>query len=402
MRLLTLECERFRNLEPLRMEPHERFNVLEGDNGQGKTNLLEAIYLLATMRSFRDVARARTLIRWGEPSAIVRASLQRRETTRRLAVEVTTSGKRGAVDGQATRRLADYFGHLQVVVFGPQDLELTRGGPSLRRRFLDRAIFNVVPGYLEEARAYVQALQHRNELLRSLGAAPLDPALLGSFDEQVARRGGRVLWRRLRLLRDYRPIFEASLAEITGGEHRVTLRYGGGSRLPDALVEEADEDSLIEHLRVRIEETRSGDVRRRQTSVGPHVDDLLVELDDHPARLHASQGQHRALALAFKIAELQLAERLLDAAPILLLDDVSSELDRGRNAQLMEYLDHAGGQVFVTTTDRSWIQVRGATRVFRVSGGQVRVDPPASPTDSASGPSPESDPSDGEVAWNGS
>ena len=371
MRLLTLDCERFRNLQPLHIEPHERFNILEGDNGQGKTNLLEAIYLLATMRSFRD-SRMRSLVRWGESTTTVRATLERRGTTRKIAVEVGTKGKRGSVDGKMTSRLSDYFGHLQVVVFGPHDLELTKGGPDLRRRFLDRAIFTLSPGYLDEARAYVQALQHRNGLLRDLQFEVVDPALLASFDEQVVQRGARVLYRRLRLLKDYGPIFDAVFGAITGAAYKVSLSYAGQSKVPAALRRRPDEEALAELLRERLEATRATDMRRRFTGVGPHTDDLLVALDDHAARTHASQGQHRALALALKIAELQLAEQALDAPPILLLDDVSSELDRGRNAQLMEYLDQAGGQVFITTTDRAWIQVTDATRVFSVASGMIR------------------------------
>ncbi len=371
MRLLTLDCERFRNLEPLHIEPHERFNILEGDNGQGKTNLLEAIYVLATMRSFRE-SRMRSLVRWGEPTATVRATLERRGTERTVAVELGTKGKRGSVDGKVTKRLKDYFGHLQAVVFGPHDLELTKGGPDLRRRFMDRAIFTLAPGYLDEARAYQKALQHRNGLLRDLQFDVVDPALLASFDEQLVQRGARVLFRRLRLLGDYRPIFEEVFHAITGRSHRVSLAYSGQTKVPAALCKAPDEAALADHLRARLEATRDMDMRRRYTGTGPHVDDLLVELDAHAARTHASQGQHRALALALKIAELQLAERALDAPPLLLLDDVSSELDRTRNAQLMEYLDQAGGQVFVTTTDRAWIQVTDATHVFTVEGGLIR------------------------------
>jgi DNA replication and repair protein RecF len=371
LQLVSLEAENLRNLEPLRLEPHPRFNVFEGDNGQGKTNVLEAIYLLATLRSFRE-ARTRNLVRWGEPEAWVRAEILRRDIQRKMGVELGKAGKRAAIDGRVVDRLSEYFGHLHVVVFGPEDLVLTKGAPVFRRRFLDRAIFNLHPAYLDEMRAFMTALKHRNELLRAPAARGrgVDRAVLASFDEELVRRGGRVLWRRSGFVRDFLPVVTRVFDEVTAGAHVMGLVYESLSGLPP----DVDEARAVELYRQRLDESAAQDLRQRRTTQGPHADDLAFSLDGHAARVHASQGQHRAMALALKIAELQLADVVLGGPPLLLLDDVSSELDRGRNAQLMAHLGRFAGQIFVTTTDRRWIAVEGETRVFRVESGRVVAD----------------------------
>ncbi len=365
MELTELSAEGLRNLEPLRLDPHPRFNLLEGANGQGKTNLLEAIYLCATLRSFRE-ARVKGLVHFDREEAWVRGTIVRRGVSRGLAVEIGPRGRRAAVDGKVVSRLSDYFGHMHVVVFAPDDLQLTKGGPELRRRFLDRAIVNLQPGYWDEARAYQRALKHRNELLRTSSGRHLDPVVMESFDIELVRRAARVRMRRLAFIEALRPAFLATFAEVTGGGLEAAMRY-----TRSAGDEAMSEEELADRYAERLESGRETDRKRGFTGTGPHADDLGLELMGHPARQHASQGQHRAYALSLKIAELQLAADRLGAWPVLLLDDVSSELDRDRNARLMDFLDRSGGQVFVTTTDRSWIQVQGATRIFRVEGGIV-------------------------------
>jgi len=346
------------------LELHPRFNIFEGQNGQGKTNVLEAIYLLGALRSFRET-RTKGLIQWDADQAIVRGRVSRRGVERELGVELSARGRRAMTDGKVVARLSDYFGHLHLVVFGPEDLALSKGGPGGRRRFLDRAIFQVVPAYFDEMRAYQTALKHRNELIRK-ASNPVDPAVLESFDEELVRRGARVLHRRQTFLERFAPVVEAVFGELTGGQHQLGLRYDG------RLVGATTEDEIRDAFRDQLGAAAKVDQRRRYTTRGPHVDDLVVTLDGHVARSHASQGQHRVVALALKIAELRLAEASLDAPPILLLDDVSSELDQERNAQLMASLDAGQGQVFITTTDRRWIQVAGVQKIFSVSEGAVK------------------------------
>ncbi len=364
--IVDLSCDCFRNIAAVHLEAHPRFNVFEGDNGQGKTNLLEAIYLIAALRSFRD-ARVATMIAWGEDTATVRATVQRREVSRTVGVELSRRGKRVAVDGKVIHRAADWLGQLGVVVFGPEDLALTKGEPSLRRRFMDRAVFGIWPAFLEEARAYRAALRSRNQLLRNAAGQGLDPEVLAAFDEELIRRGARVVHRRLSYLRAFRGAFDEVFRDITAGQVAAEIAYSGGPE----VTEELEEPDLAGALRARLERTRETDLRRGYTSTGPHADDLSFKMAGRSARHYASQGQHRAFSLALKIAELRRMEAATAVEPMLLLDDVSSELDEHRNAQLMEHLDQGGGQVFITTTDRRWIRVAGASRVFTVKDGDV-------------------------------
>jgi DNA replication and repair protein RecF len=368
VRIRSLEAESFRNLEPLRLEPHERFNIFEGANGQGKTNVLESIYLLGALRSFRE-SKVSSLVCTEASSAVVRGEVELRGLTRKLAVELAGNTRRAALDGNVVTRLGDYFGHLYVVVFAPDDLTLTKGAAGGRRRFIDRAIFNVQPTYLEETRAYLKALKHRNDLLRR---PTVDPILLQTFDETLILHGSRILHRRLTFLESFIPVFKEVFGEITGGDHHADMRYQGGVISGDSTGSPSL-DHLQELFAERLASKAQAEQRRGHTIVGPHSDDLILELDGHAARGHASQGQHRAFALALKIAELRSIRESTDTDPVLLLDDVSSELDEARNQALMAYLDQAGGQVFVTTTDRRWIQVTGDSRVYQVQGGEVTL-----------------------------
>lgn len=370
MHLVAFSAEHFRNLAPFRLEPHRRFNILEGRNGQGKTNLLEAVYLLSAFRSFRD-GRNRELIAFGEERATVFAEIVKKGVSRTVEVAITPKGKRVALDGKTITSLPDELAHLSVVLFGPDDLVLTKEGPQLRRRFLDRAVYAVAPEYVNDLRAYGVALKNRNRLLRQAQEGHLDPAVIAAFERELVTHGARVMLRRLHFLDSYRPHFVRVFAEITGGELQGGIAYRG---LGKASLGDATLPVLEGRYREVLDEARATDLRRGFTSVGPHTHDLGFTIGGRPARTYASQGQHRAFVLALKIAELHRIHDAIGDYPVFLLDDVSSELDEERNAQLMRYLDQAGGQVFITTTDRRWIHLTGDTAVWRVAAGRVSAD----------------------------
>lgn len=366
MKVTRLVLHDFRNISDASLEPHERFNVFHGDNAQGKTNLLEAVYLLGTLRSFKAANNAE-LVRWGAEEAAVRGIVQKREVTRDIRINVRAQGRSVFVDGKRPRRLQDAFGTLTVVLFAPEDLDISKGSPGSRRAFLDRAVFNVLPSYWDELRAYETALKSRNALLRDLDGRPGGGDVLDAFDAQAAATGARVAERRLRFVEDYVGRFEEVHGRLDRGTHRVGLAvdsaWSGGATSREAL-----EGALAERLTAE----RRRDVARGVTSSGPHKDDLAIVLDGAIARTHASQGQHRTLVLALKIAEILHLEASLGYSPVLLLDDVSSELDRHRNAELMAFLDGSGVQVFVTTTDRAHIRHSGGMASYCVTGGAVR------------------------------
>ena len=373
MQLLAVELADFRNIATALISPHPRFNVLAGDNGQGKTNLLEAIYLVGTLRSFR-ATRLDELVGFGATSARASARVARRGLERRydveLAVDPTQPGKpakkSARVDGKAVRAAADYFGGFNVVLFAPDDLRLPRGSPSARRRFLDRAVWNVEPAFLKEAQVYEKVLRSRNALLRD-GAPSSGPGrletMLEVYDEQLAAAGALLVERRRRYVRALAPRVAAAYERITRSGLVVDTRY-------DACLAAEGADlagAMLEALRA----SRRRDQQSGHTTFGPHGDDLELTLDGRPARLYASQGQLRALVLALKVAEIQHLAAALDDAPILLLDDVSSELDPARNAFLFEFLAEASGQVFITTTDRAHVRLTADRADFRVAGGTI-------------------------------
>lgn len=367
MRLLSLTCERFRNLGHVCVEPSAHATIAVGENGQGKTNLLEALYFLATLKPLR-AGRLVELVRFGDESARVTGRFELAGAERDISVEVTPKGRTAFVDGKRAASLEAYFGGVSVVAFTPDDLAVVKGGPDGRRAFLDRSVFNRFPAYLGESREYARALKSRNRLLKE--GAPVSH--LEAWDATLARAGAR-LWVRRRAL----------MGEVASGAREAFARIGRTvepaafgyepAHLHDVDFAAADEAALQLALARALDGRLHRDVERGFTSVGPHADDLEVTVGGRAARQFASQGQTRALVLAWKVAEIENLRRASGFLPLLLLDDVSSELDPERNAFLMGYLADSGAQVFLTTTDAGLVQrAAGADTVwYRVHGGQV-------------------------------
>ena len=371
MLLEMLRLRNFRNLHRVDIEPHQRFNILTGANGQGKTNLLESIYLLGAVKSFRSRATNRNLIRFDADQAELESRIRRGGHVRSVRIEISERGKSVYLNGETVRNLSDFFGTLNIVVFGPDDIEILKGSPSGRRQFIDRAIFNAHPAYATESKHYDDVVGHRNSLLKE---PPVDDALLSVYDDQFVEWGTKILERRLDFLRHFRPVLTRTFDAIFGTGLTADITY-------DAtwIAGELDEDQALEdstYLERLLAESlrRTGEKERRRgyTVVGPHRDDLKATLDGRNVRTFASQGQTRAFVLAMKIAEITYLEERYHFAPILLLDDVSSELDRERNEYLFSFLrQRSSGQVFITTTHRDYILLDDELRWFEVDDGDV-------------------------------
>jgi len=365
--LLEVSTRSFRNLSEARIELGRRTTVLFGPNGQGKTNFLEACHLLCTLRPLRAQKLAE-LVRIGSgQSALVRGRFELSGGLREVEVEVGREGRSARVDGKTVRDPDELFGGLATVAFTPDDLAVVKGGPEGRRKLLDRAAQNRHPSHLADSRDYLRALRARNELLRQ--DAP--PDLLASFDEPLARLGANVRRRREEVLEEIRPHAQQAFAEVARGEAPLELVYLAAGRDSDGLAGagEALAHRLLDALRRRLPRDRE----RGYTSVGPHADDLGLSLGERAARLYASQGQSRAIVLAFKIGEIENLKSVQGRAPLLLLDDVFSELDPARNAFLMAYLAALDGQVVLTTTDPKLV-AKSAVReaIFqRVESGRI-------------------------------
>ena len=369
MVIRELRAELWRNLEPLKLEPGEGLTVLFGDNGQGKTNLIEAIYFLASLRSFRT-SRARELVRAGrdpgdERPARLAGRIESGGLVREVEVEVGEGGRTATLDGKPVRGAAAIFGALSVVLFVPEDLLFARAAPAVRRRYLDLAVFNVDRGFYKEASAFQRVLKSRNALLR---AGRFTPALLETYDEELARCGAPVVLRRRAMVAALAPRMNALFGALHGSIP-VSLRYRSDARVEAAVDEAAVRAALLEGM----QRQREVDVRRRFTGFGPHTDDVEIGLGDRPAREHASQGQLRSLVLALKLAELgNVAERRGDA-PVLLLDDVPSELDPKRRRFLFEMIGSLSCQTLISVADRGLVPALANRRDFEIRAGRAEA-----------------------------
>lgn len=341
-----------RNLRAVDMIPGPRLNVLSGDNGQGKTNAIEAIYLAATSRSFRT-ANLRDVVTRGEADGSVRIDVGGRTQT--LALRGGMRSMR--LDGKRPASSVGFAAKTPVVAFSPSELALTMGPGKERRKLLDRIAVYTSPAAAEETLRYAHALKCRQRALEARGAKSAD---LDAWEEIVVRHGLEVMKQRDETARRVVDSARAAFAEIGASEHDL-----GGAYVPAAPRDPREYASLLRA-------TRDVDARKRAASAGPHRDDLVLTLGGAPARGYASQGQHRAIVLAIKAAELVLVTEARGERPILLLDDVSSELDRTRGAALLAFLDKQEGQVFVTTTRPELIETAARGRTdFAVRDGKI-------------------------------
>ncbi len=360
MRFQSLRAEQFRNLHDIRLTFCGELNVFVGNNGQGKTSLLEALYLLAGFRSFRG-AKNRDLIQSGAQTGRIVAEVEADGVERTIQIDLKPGGKKYLVDGKEPGALSEWVGKLLVVTFSPDDLYLVKGEPELRRRWLDRLIFLLQPTHLSNVVAYQKALKSRNALLKD-GMYGRDLMLLDSFDETLARLGIAVGQARAKWLQSIGVLVGEQVRDITGGVHSAGASY-------DTEVHEPSVEALLDTMIAR----RPEDVRRRTTSYGVHRDDIALTFSDHDARRFASQGEQRALTLALKLAETRLLMRERQTAPVLLLDDVAGELDAERNRLLYEQLEVARGQVFMAGTEPPKAATKSTVerRNFTVNAGRI-------------------------------
>lgn len=335
----------FRNIRELSIAPARRFNVISGDNGQGKTSLLEALYAVATSRSFRT-ERLKELEREGAEFARVDVELSDDGVRRTQRLTVSAAGRAVFCDEQRAERLAEYAVRTPMVVFHPGDLDLTMGGAIERRDLLDRVGLFSDPAAADDRRRYRLALRERQKVLELRGERAPE---LDAYEQLVAHHGARLGQIRARASEALAREAEASFARLGAAGSRFSMRYRPGGDLDP------------ERLRAELAERRGSDRRRHAATFGPHKDDLELFIHGRLARKHASQGQHRLLTLTLKLAELAAIREVRGAHPILLLDDVSSELDPTRIGAVYEFLNASESQVFVTTTRPDLFRTPGAS-----------------------------------------
>ncbi len=295
------------------------------------------------------------------------------ELVRVYEVELAPGSRKVRLDGKAVRPLARYFGAFNVVVFTPEDLGLPRGAPGDRRRFLDRGVFNLEPSYLATATDYDKVLRTRNSVLRQAGQGALAgrqvDELLSVYDAQLARYAVDIVAARSRFLATLAPELEAAFAAITRTGLAVRATYA--SKLVGESAAGANGAAGAAEIEAQLRAGRGRDLASQSTQIGPHRDDVRIELDGREAGSFASQGQLRAIMLAWKTAELTVLGRVHGDLPILLLDDVSSELDPSRNEYLFEHLAGLAGQCFITTTHESHVLLHRDRADYRIASGEI-------------------------------
>jgi len=345
MIITEIQLKQFRNYEGAVFAPSPGVTVLYGPNGVGKTNLLEAIHLCALGRSHR-LSQDKELILKGKEAALCQVSCRRNDGQHQVSVKLTPSQARKkqiCINGKKALRIGEMMGHVTCVMFAPEDLQLVKEGPAIRRRFLDMQISQAQPAYFYDLQRYMQALNQRNILLRQMKGdvnAP-EKAMLPVWEEQLARTGLNIIRRRRLFMEEMAPMAREKYAAISGRDWEVFDVF-----YKSCLVKE-DADFMMSAY----EKTRHEDIRRGTTSLGPHREDMILTLSGRDMKTFASQGQIRTAALALKLSELELLTRWSGESPALLLDDVMSELDARRRSLLLEHIKDV--QTFVTCTDES-------------------------------------------------
>jgi DNA replication and repair protein RecF len=335
--LARLRLRDFRNYARLDVDFVPGFHLLLGNNAQGKTNILEAIYLLATLRSFRGVGGAQ-MIRHGQKGYFVGAGVVS-QGAHDVKMYWSVSERKLSLDNRPVRKLTDYLGVLRVVVFCTEDLLLVKGTARMRRRFLDLLLSQTHPAYLPLLQRYTQALRSRNALLKQRA---LDEAALDSFSHELVKLGNQLIQRRRELAPKLSPLARLAYRRIAHDAEELRLEY---------------QSSVKKDFAVELAQLRTRERAYRTTLVGPHRDDVQLLLNDRSAAQFGSEGQKRTLAIALKVAQAEYLTGIHGSPPILLIDDVIGELDAQRRAGLLPLLESARqgrGQVFMTCTAENW------------------------------------------------
>lgn len=368
MKLTNLKLNNYRNYKEIALEFKKSLVIFLGENAQGKTNLLESIYVLAMSRSHRT-SSDKELIGWGEDVARLEGIVEKNGQNLLLEMGISGKGKKTKVNHLEKKRLSDYVGELNVVLFAPEDLYLIKGAPQLRRRFIDMELGQINPHYLHYLSIYQKVLKQRNKYLKQLALNKNDPDdYLAVLSEQLAEAGSHVLHLRYQYLGKLEKWSQDIHSGITNQKESLSIEY-----LTTLEISESDDRTAIEKalLKVLVDQS-SRDIFKQSTNVGPHRDDLAFFIGEHNVQNFGSQGQQRTTALSLKLAEIELIKEETGEYPILLLDDVMSELDDDRQIHLLKTIENKV-QTFVTTTTLKHLDNRmmSEPEIFTVSNGQI-------------------------------
>lgn len=359
MIIKSITLRNFRNYRAETLSFHEKFNLITGDNAQGKTNLLESINLLCTFRPFKQL-KIEELVTFGEPDGRIKGEIASDSALDEVHIVIRKNGKGVKLNGKVIYNLSKFVGRFNVVTFLPADSELVKGSPQERRKYIDILICTFSPEHLKDMKGYHRSVMQRNALLAQ-SSKPVKE-MFDIWNDKIAELGGKIVKRRIKFIEKLQPMVEETYRSISGAKADIKISYKSSLKLDGNIEEE-----LVKELDQRIAQ----DKKRGHTSIGPHRDLIEFTIDGRDTSAFASQGEAKTFALALKASEIRLVQTLLRRTPTLLLDDVTSELDEKRRGFLFGLLKEFTGQVFVSTASPEEVSYKGSKKVFQIKAGKV-------------------------------
>lgn len=351
----------FRNLQSVSFEPHPEMNVIYGENGQGKTNIIESIWLLTGFYSFRARKNAQ-LIEQGKDEAEIENNFYSHSREQNAVMKINKR-KELILNGVKEESPRVMMGKYFAVVFSPATLGIVQDGPGERRKLIDIALSLIKPNYAVIMSRYLRVLDQRNALLKKFGERSFEFDYMAPWDTELANLGAKIIKYRLDYIEQLSALSSEIYNGISSGRETFSFYY-------DFSKENISEEEIKEKLISDIEKTREADIKRLYTNAGPHTHDLVLTLNGRDARIFGSQGQQRSCALAMKLGEASIIEKITGECPVVLLDDVMSELDEGRQTFILNYLDN--WQVFITCCDPSQLLRSKKGKAFEVINGEIK------------------------------
>ena len=373
MFLESIELVNYRNYDQAEAVFSPGMNVFIGENAQGKTNLMESIYVLAMTRSHRT-STDKELINWTDEFTKIKGRVQKNQSHFPLEIIISKKGKIARLNHLEQKKLSSYIGHFNVILFAPEDLSLVKGSPSIRRKFVDMELGQMNRLYLHHLVEYQRILKQRNQYLKQLSrGAKEDAVFLDVLTEQLAKEGAAVLWERIHFVEKLQKWAEPIHHEVSRQQEKLVIEYS--SSIPIDSIETKTEEEIYEEILSFWKEQKKREKEQGTTLSGPHRDDLVFIVNDKNIQTYGSQGQQRTTALSVKLAEIDLMKEVTGEYPVLLLDDVLSELDDERQTHLLKVFQNKV-QTFLTTTSLEGVKMNllGKPKVFRITDGQIEME----------------------------
>ena len=352
-----LKLKNFRNYEDLEIHFSDRINIIHGDNAQGKTNILEAIYLAATTKSHRG-SKDKDIILFGKDDSHIRLNLKKRDVGHRIDMHLRKAKPKGvAIDGIPIRRSTELFGLINIIIFSPEDLSIVKNGPGERRRFMDMEICQISRIYYSNLLRFSKILDQRNNLLKQIYFKPEIKDTLDTWDEQLVDTGKTIIKERRNFIEMMNDIIQDIHNSLSSGKEKIELIYEPN----------VEEDKFLKVLK----EKRNLDLKNNVTMTGPQRDDFAVMINGNDVRVYGSQGQQRTAALSLKLAEIEIVKKVINDNPILLLDDVMSELDSQRRDALLSTMNDIQTIITCTGYDDFRRQRISVDKIYKINNGRI-------------------------------